>query len=386
MRKIIYAAAAAATVAAPSVAAPWILSANLRGELGYGTNPFLVTGVNDAAGFGSFSIAPTLSQKTSRSTTTVSGSFYREQYFNNYGHSDTGVVQVSREQQLTSRLQGSLQGNFTDTDNALLSPGYDPTLVDVLTTGQHTRIYSGAAGLTWQESARDQFGASFNAAHGSYGNQTGLLVASDYDQYGGTLSYYHTFTARTQAGFIGTYSRVTSNIYPDSWSLQPAVALKQVLSDIWLFNGDIGVIRTHINGGGNSTGVGFHANLCGTYPRRTICITASRQTSASGIGGLRTDLTGEVNVTQKIGDKQSITLSALYDDSRARGTAPIGSGFLNLPRQKFAQARLDYSRDLTPRLSAGATARFQHRDYSTFGRATAVGGSVNLTYRIGHIQ
>jgi hypothetical protein len=71
-------------------------------------------------------------------------------------------------------------------------------------------------------------------------------------------------------------------------------------------------------------------------------------------------------------------VDAVYSDSKATGGGPILQ-----PSQKYAQAGMNYSRDLSQRISAGFGARYQGRNYQGVSKAHAITATLNLSARFG---
>ena len=377
---MILAAWAAAFAAAPAIAAqPFIFSGYLEGRLGYGTNPFLTSGQSSAAGFGGFTFSPSLSRSTAVSTTTLAGSYDREQYFNRYGHTETYAANVSHRQQLSEHATVSGSVRYLLSDNPLVTPSSDAiVLVDPLSSGTRTRTLSGDANLDWTPTGRDNFNFGVNAQHSTYSN--GLFSGSDYDQYGGNIGYLRTLSARTKLGVRVYYSRYTSENFSSGSSLAPSLAIDQVLSPIWKANGDIGLVIQRTDGpfSRTTTGLGFHANLCGTYPRSSICFAAARSTSGSGVGGFSRTTSASVTASHRLSERGTLTAFASYEETGANRSVLFTNA-------RIYQGRLDYSHQLTQRLSGGVTGRYQRSDYGGFGSANAVAGTVNLRWQIGRV-
>lgn len=378
MRLAPVAAAALLASAAAASAEPIIFSGYVEGRLGYGTNPFLRTQTGLGAGIGGFSLAPTLTRTTSQASTTLSGVYDRDQYFRTYGHTQTVTVDLRHVAQVRSNLSITLQASYGRTNNPLISSILDPGLFDNLTIGQETQRISGEAQVQWQATKNDAINYGINYEHSSFSRSS---FAGGFDLLGANFGYLRTLGPRTKLGVRVSASRYESDINPGSHSVQPALALQQTLSPIWKFDGDIGVIFQNVSGpaGGSSKGLGFHASLCGTYPRVNVCLTGQRQTTASGFGGLRTTTEASLTVITKLSERSTITGEASYDLSNSQRLALLREA-------EVFQARLDYQRDLTQRLSAGVTGRYQSRDLGGIGAAHAVSGTVNVRVKIGRLK
>jgi hypothetical protein len=362
-------------------AEPVIFQATVEGELGYGINPRVVEDEDRGVGFAAITITPQLSKTEALSVTTLSGFYHREQYFSVYGYTDSAGATLARTQSLTEHLSAVAHASYVTSNNALvLDEGgvIDPTVVDPLNGGQRTSRYSGDLTFNWQASARDTFSVGGNASHADYGEQLG--VASDYDQYGATGSYSHVLNARTTVGAQVVATEVKSQTFPNSESLEPSLTLTRQLGPIWQFQGHLGLIFEHLDGpeARSTTSLGFGAKLCGNYPRTTLCISGDRSSAPSGFGGLRNTTEVEMTMTHKVTEHDTITVDESYQHS---SSLQIGT----TRNINLLVANLSYDHDLTRRLSAGAGARYEQRDYSGFGTARGGAVTVHLTAKLGRL-
>lgn len=377
MRTARLAALAAVAASAPAAAAPFVFSGYVEGRVGYVTNPFLNEG-GSGSGLAGITLAPVLTRDTGLGKTTLSGAYDREQYFTRYGYSETIQADAAHTQQLTQRLSGTLRASYLNTNNATINGNFDPLLGDLLTVGQRSWRVSGDAALNWQATERDAFTGSANLTHVEYKGDRFLV--SDYDQYSGTLGYLRTVTARTKIGANVSYVRYKSKNYPDSSSIQPGLQIEQIITPIWTFAGDIGVILQKIEGdGGTSKSLGFHGSLCGRYPRDSICLRASRASSATGIGGLSNTTSFGIDYSRSLSERDRVSVAASYDTTTYRRSIVGGLD------AKFLAVNAEYSRDLSRRLSAGAGGRYQRRDTGDLGSEQSVAVTANIRLKIGRI-
>ena len=376
--------AMAGMAAVPAVAEPFVFSGVISGGVGYATNPFLRSGNGDGGDAGSalvsVSVAPRLTRTTPRGRTVVSGVYSREEYLRRYGASENAQANLGHTEQLSERL--SVNGNvgYSTSTNPLIGANLDRDLPDdvnvsdPLNIGRRSKRLSGNAGLQWQPSDLDSFNVGVNASHSSY---KGSTLARDFDQYGGQLGYSRAVDARTRVGVQLAATQVENTIYPNTSSLQPAVTLQRQLSTIWAFNGNLGVILQHVDGGGNSTSLGFGASLCGTYPRTSVCATANRSSSASGLGGLRTSLEFGATLRHELTERSRISAYASYQDSKAQQLLNFG-----VNKARVLQTRVDYGRDLSERITVGVGGRYQNRKF-TQRSADSLAGTINISAKIG---
>ncbi|WP_420140248.1 hypothetical protein [Sphingomonas sp.] len=375
MKRLILATVAAGMVA-PVAAEPFVFSGVVGAGAGYVTNPFLRIGEDGGSPSLNVSLAPVLTRTTPRGVTTVRGIYSREEYLRDYGHSDNALAGLSHQQQLNERLTVNGGVTYNTTTNPLIGSNFDPGISDPLTIGRRSRRLSGDAGFSWQPTATDTWTGGVNASRNTFSRNTLDGLVQDYNLYGANLAYTRSLDERTQIGLRVNGQYVDSEAFPDTQSLQPAVTLHRQISAIWTFDGNIGLIIQKMEGRSASTTVGFGGSLCGQYPRTEICFTADRQSSASGIGGLRRDLSLTTTVTHSLTERSRLRGYGSYRKSD-------GQSFQTISDVEAIQARLDYDYDVTQRLTVGVGGRYQRRDLKGQGSADSVAGMVNLSMKIG---
>lgn len=370
-------AATAACFAVPAAAEPFIFSGVVQAGAGFATNPYFREGQDQSAPLVSLSLTPSLTRKTPRGVTTIRGAYSREEYLSRYGKSENANASAFHSEQLTEQLGIDGRVAFATTNNALIGQDYDPTVIDPLTLGQRSRRVDGSTNLQWRPTARDSFSAGVNAGSTNYKESAGSLLARDYDEIGGNLSYSRVLDARTSVGLQVVGTMVDSKAFPDTKSVQPAVTFQRQINEIWNFSGNVGLIIQSLQGSSTSASLGFGASLCATYPRTDFCFEGSRQSSSSGVGGLRNDLQFGVTVNHDLTERSRVQGYLSYKDSDSR------SGTTAITGAKVVQSRVDYFRDLTQRLAVGVGGRYQRRSYSGRPAADSLAATVNLTLKIG---
>lgn len=368
--------------APPALAGTFEWGGTVEGRVGYGTNPYLNTGSDAGSGLVGLTIAPTLRWRDPTSTTELSGSYNRDQYFTRYDHADDYNVDLRRTQQISSKLTANAHAGYFSSISGLLSPYYntvviDPGAVDQLAVGtRQNRVY-GDAGFNWTPTARDSFRLSGVAEHDDFSHFGG-----DYSYVGATGGYLRTIDARTRVGFDLTVGKTYSHDFPDSSSVEPSLAVQRVLSAHWTFNGGIGAIIEH-QASRTSVTPGFNASLCGTYPRLSVCLTGSRTAAVSGLGGLRRQTQVGVNVTYNLTEHSRVLAVGSFGISEADQRVVIDN--VSYGNQRYALARVDYQRDLSRRLTAGVSGSYQRRTGAGLPNVHALAITFNLTARFGHL-
>ena len=362
--------------------------ATAEARLGYGTNPFLSgAGDNDAgSGLVGFTLAPHLDWAQPTGLTTLAASYNRDQYFSRYGSADDYGVDLRRRQRVTGRLTATADAGYFSSRSGLLSTYYNgvitsPNLVDALAVGTRQRRTHGDLGLDWRPNARDDLQLSAFAEHDSFAR----IPRGDYTYYGATIGDSHAIDARTRVGAQLTVSRTQSAGFPDGTSFQPAATVQRTLGAHWTFNGSLGAIiqRQRVNGRTRSDVTpGFSASFCHDGVHSHVCLTASRQTAPSGLGGLRRQTQFGVEGVYRLTEHSRLLASGAYGISDTAGTVLLDT--ISYGDQRYAFARLGYQRDLSARLAAGLNGFYQRRTGRGLPEVHSVAVTVSLTARFGH--
>lgn len=366
--------------ATPAAAQPVLLGGTVEGHVGVAVNPRLTTNRNDATGYGGVRLSPTLTQSTALSQTSLAVIYQREQYLRIYGHTQSVSATLTRSQTLSEYVKASVSAGYSRSNSLLLNSAVDPTFLDDFSNGRNTESIRGNGSVSWQISSRDSLDVGAFYQH----QQTKSTTRDrEFDQYGGNFSYLHTLSARTRVGLRMNASRYVNPdpLLPDSQSIAPALALQQVLSPVWKLDADVGISLQRVKEpyNTNTRGVSFHGSLCGTYPRSTICFTASRQLSASAFGGLRQQFMGSVDYNYKITELSSISLQATYLQSSS-------NRFNQGANSDVFRGDIEYNRSLNRRLSMGLQGRGAYRKSAIRGSAHSLSGSAFLRMKIGRLS
>ena len=392
MKKQFLAAGVMLAGVAPALAAPIQFSGRADARAGYGSNPFLIPGVNSANPVLGFNITPTLRRVTGTGSTALTASYQREQYLNGAGHPDALEVVLEQIQQFTPDLSMTARGSYSTSTNALnntvnlnnlvnpdpvvvVGAPVQPSIIDPLTIGLRTRRYQGSAGFTWRATNIDVFQLSGGYTHGL---ANGSSVGS-YSFYNGGIGYTRTVSPRAQLGAFMGYSHTASQGFPAVSTYEPTAVLTYQFSEIWSFNGGVGASLRRVSGGrGKSTGLGFNLSLCGSYPTTTVCLLGARITSASGFGGARINTNFGVNVSHRLNSRDTASLTVNYVNSDAIGDA-FAFG------QEFTQVSGSFDHKLAPRWVVGLDGRFQTRTQDRLSAARALNATLHLSYLFGRL-
>ncbi|MDO6416801.1 hypothetical protein Q4F19_20630 [Sphingomonas sp. BIUV-7] len=379
-------ALAASALAANGVQAQSITAGgSIDGRIGYGSNPYLQLNSPGGTGIGGGTLTGWLQSRSETSQTRLTGIADLSQNFRYYGLAENYQATLDHRQTISNRLSASGRLRYQDSinarnfDNSGLA-GESGTIVDLLSIGQRTRTYGADGTLQWTPTSRDSFYIGPQYSHTTYPS----TAISDFEQYGLSAGYLRQVNARMKLGVDTSLQRVKSDAFASSTSYNAALRLVYDFNEIWQFDGNVGIIFQKSGIGGTTSTPGFSAQLCGKYPRYRVCVQGSRQSAASGFGGLRTDNRIGANVTYDLSARSSVNFAAVYDVSESRGLSII-------PKQKYWELSGGYSRTLTDRLSAGFSGRYQHRDYGSLvagGDSTVSGyaATLDIAYKFGRLE
>jgi hypothetical protein len=374
-------AALATSAAIPGVAAAQSITAggSVTGRLGYGSNPYLSLNSPGGAGVAGGNLSAFLLNRSETSSTRLSGIVDIDQNFQYYGRAENYQVGLDHQQSFSDKLSVTVSARYQDAINPRNFQTNDTAPIDLLSIGQRSRTISANGMLQWAPTSRDSFYFGPQFSRSTYPNS----LAGDYKSYGLSGGYLRQVNAKMKVGLDLSVQKVNSSVVADSTSYQGGVRLVYDFSPIWQFDGNVGVIYQTSTFGSSSGTPGFSAKLCGKYPRKSVCFQASRQSAASGFGGLRTDNRIGVNGTYELSSRSHLNFSAVYDISQSSGGSII-------PTQKYWELSGGYSRTITDRLSAGFSGRYQNRNYGslvnvTDGKVSGYAATVDVTYKFGRI-
>ena len=370
---MVTALAAGATVTHAADAQSITAGGGVSARFGYSDNPYLGVGSAGATAVAGGSVNAWLQHRSEKSTTRLAGIADLDQNFQNYGLAENYLVTLDHQQTFSARLSGSAQLRFQDSINPRNfssddTTGVDTPNVDLLSIGQRSRTIGGSGTLQWAPTSRDSFYIGPQYSRTTYPSSN----ASDFETYGLRGGYMRSVNAKMKVGLDLAVQRVKSDGFGTSTSYQGGVRLIYDFSPIWQFDGNVGLIHQTSSFGGSSNTPGFSARVCGKYPRYRVCFEGSRQSAASGFGGLRTDNRVSTSLDYDLSTRSHLRFGAVYDVSQSRG-------FSSIPTQKYYEVSSGYSRTLTDRLSAGFSGRYQYRD---FGNIVGVDDSTVTGYAV----
>lgn len=371
-----------ASAALPAAAAAQDVTAggSIQGRLGYGDNPFLQLNAPGGTAVAGASLTGWLQRRSEVSTTRLTGVASLDPYFSHYGTAENYLATLEHQQTLSERLVLSGKVSYQDSINPRDFSQLGGTNVDLLSVGQRSRTLSADGTAQWSPTARDSFYIGPEYMRATYPRQS----LNDFEQYGLRGGYLRQINETLSAGIDLRVQKVNSQGFSDSTSYQASLRLTYDINPIWRFDGTAGLIRQSSDFGGSSSTPGFTAQLCGKYPRYRVCVEGSRQSAASGFGGLRTDNRARASLDYDLSTRSHLVFAAVYNVSESRG-------FSIVPKQKYWEVSSGYTRTLTERFAAGVSGRYQYRDYGNFAgvadsSVTGYSATVDVTYKFGRLE
>lgn len=372
-------------LATPIGATPAEFAGTASVDLGYASNPFLTTdgaGNSGSAFSVGATVAPSLTWRAARSSTVLAGAYSRSEYLRSgYDASDTFGVSLVRDQTFSERLSGNARISYDNSRNSFAQPD---EILDTTTLGSRREAISGDGSLTYRAGSRDILTLTASASKATYNND----FLGDYQSYSGALSYRRVLNSQTSVGVSMGVSRTNADVNGDTTTLSPRVLLDHTFNDRWTFNGSVGLLRQRTRFDqppfgrvtSKSNGIGFDADLCRKAPRTNLCLTASRDTTASGLGGARVSTSAAVTYTRQLSERGSISASVSAADSKAADRS-----FL-IPKERYYSADVTYRRTISRRFDAGLTGAYRKRDLSLFGDVDGFTVTLNLIAKFGRVR
>jgi hypothetical protein len=353
---------------------------SVTGRIGYGSNPYLSLNSPGGAGVAGANLTGWLQNRSETSSTRLTGIVDIDQNFKFYGRAENYQAALDHQQSLSNKLSVRVGARYQDAINPRNFQVDNSAPIDLLSIGQRSRTISGNGTLQWAPTSRDSFYIGPQFARTTYPNSLG----ADYYSYGLSGGYLRQVSAKMKVGVDLSVQKVNSKGFADSTSYQGGVRLVYDFSPIWQFDGNVGLIHQTSSFGSASSTPGFSATLCGKYPRYNVCVEASRQSAASGFGGLRTDNRLGTNVTYDLSSRSRVHFAAVYDISQS-------SGISTVPTQKYWEISGGYSRTISPRLSGGFSGRYQNRNYGSLvgvsdSTVNGYAATFDVTYKFGRIE
>lgn len=360
---------------------------------GLSTNPY-GSAVNDTtSGTVSASVRPSLTLTAPTGATTISGNVTHTEYSRLYsgatdysigattGHQLSGTTSVQGGVSYSSQFRSALYPIFDPVAGQPNQPN-SPVIVDpgaAQSLGERISTLSGNVGLSFSLSPRDSLSVGAQAATVDYPGTS--VYSRSYDSYGGNFTYLRSIDSRTSIGFGTNVSKVNyrKTMIGDSTQISPTANLRTMLSARITASLAAGVTFSDTElAGGSSRQTSFYgsANVCRKGERSSFCGDASRSVGAASVSG--TSIVTAFGLSYSYALDARSDLAARISYSSARSIERLGRISTD-----YAQANVSYSRLLTQRLSATASATYSKSYNSLITNRDSFYGTVGINYKLG---
>ena len=366
---------------------------------GVASNPFLASGDTPVTGSATVQVSPNYQYDLGLTRFSLSGTATVTEYLDRYPSSDSfsvngsGVHQLSSRSALRARLGyvNSIVGAFNEVGllaPGIVVPGQDPispvaTPIDAASgllspvtpvnlgvssdllidpslggIGRRRQTFTGGGGISTGLGPRDRVDLDLSVA----AVRSGGVTLNDFNYVTQSIGYRRAIrpgfdlTAGVLAGKTD-YLRQRQN---DAITLQPNVGASYLLATGVSLNLAVGVsiVRSEMilpRATRTTTSFSAQGNLCKQDARTNACLSVSRAALPSSIGGIRMQTAASVFATMRVGERSSVSISALYSRSGEPLIDPSLIGLTSTCTDVYS-TRGDYSRRLSPRLSAFVSA------------------------------
>jgi len=361
---------------------------------GYATNPYGSNLDNTGSATLNAAITPSIIMTSPTGSLSLRGRVAHTEYTQRYSSSTDYNVGASAVQQLNSlislRASAGFNSQFRNLLDPILDPGViqpenpdDPVIVDpTANLAQRTKSFFGSAGLSATLSPRDTLSVSAQASDVAY---SGRSNSRDYTSYGGGLSYMRAVGANTSVGLSFNASRANykDGVVGDSTQLSPAVIFNTKLAPRLSLNMSVGATFSDTSlliGSVKQTSFSGSIGLCNAGERSSLCANASQSVRPTSIGGTSTVTSLGGSYRYQLDTLSQIGANISY--SRSNSLVDLGNR-----RTSYGRGGINYSRDLTRRLSATAALSYGDSFGADFNSSRAQSGNfygtVGIRYRLG---
>lgn len=382
-------------------------------DVGYNSNPYLLTGPATDAASVDFEVRPSVSRIERLGRLNLEGYYRRTEYLQRYDGTDSYGGTLSGNYRFNDRItfNGSTAYNSAIVDAATFfgfglrgfpssggdtsgiggttgtgapQPGVllpDPTNGDVGLIGlrQRKSQLSMAVAFGFRPNTQESWTLGGSATRTRYPSPSG--IASDFRSYGVNGGYTRNLSATSTIGatasvmfvdYDGTGS--SSRIY------SPQLTYSVRLPRGWSVEAGAGVSIVQGNttaSAGTSTSLALQLNACRNGGRTKFCLTGSRSAQASGFNGVGPQSSIRLSYSYRIDEKSSLDTDVSYNTASRNGSGTFDKG----PR--FILASAGYRRDLNRRVQLVASVNYQDRSGSDGVRQSDIGGRLGIAFTLG---
>jgi hypothetical protein len=381
------------------------MGAEIGANGGYATSPFGAGGRGSGeAGTGTASgtVRPTVSFLSPTGQIVLTGQVTHTEYFRRYDATTDYSVSSQMRKQLSEVTSVSGTASFTSSVRNALFPVLDPSVppgdpagpiaVDPAAAenfARRTKTVSGNLSLDTRLSARDSITVSARGALLRFSQA--LAFTSDYDSYGGAISYRRAIGENSS---IGVSMDVSKMAYDDvdfgnSTQYSPAALLRLELAPRISLDLSAGVTISEfdrLTGGSSQTSFSGTGNLCREGDRSQFCLQASRRVSPSTISGASNVLSFGANYGYSFSERSGMRASVSYSKARAlQDAAALLPGVAGRDYD-YLFGTVSYDHRLMERLSAVVSLSYSDSfNQIVTARGSNFSGTVGIRYRLGEL-
>jgi hypothetical protein len=412
-------------------------SATATATVGYERNPFLInTNQDTGAASAQIDLRPQVSITDTRASGVIQGFYNRTEYFSKYGGNDSAGVVANANYQISPRfalntaagfstsilgggngfglvqnavstvvpgVDGSTvttpgvvpvatnpivgNGNFLP-GGTIINPGVPGSDVGLLGLRQRRNTLNASTGITYQPTARSTWSANVFGERTTYPGLRFGQIVQDFTSYGGSLGYNRRVTEALSIGARGSVTRTDYQTQGNSTFYSPQGTLTYRLSQRLTF--DLSVGASFISTSGpfgpdrNSTIVSGSANLCRADELTSYCLFVSRSPGINGFAGTNTTTSVGGSYSRRVGEYSTLSASASYVRSDFRGQA-VNPAFVIGDQETWVVSGT-YSRRLSRRLSAVATAQYRDAAFADYSPRADISGRAGISVSLGRTQ
>lgn len=430
---------AAATCLTPLVGAadPVVrTSATATASVGYESNPFLLNTQQDTgAASAQIDLRPTVTITDARANGSIQGFYNRTQYFSKYNGNDNAGIAANANYQLSPRFSFNTSAGFSTgvignnngfslvqsavstvtpsiDGSTVTTPGIAPVPTNPILgngnflPGGTIGVPGGDAGLFGLRQRRNTLNASVGAAYqpdtrstwsaNAFGERTtypgqesSVFFAQDFTTYGGSLGYNRRVTEALSIGVRGSVTIADYQGQGTSRFYSPQATLTYQLSQRLRADVSLGASFLHTSGpfgaDRNSTIVSGSANLCRVDELTNYCVFLSRSPGVNGFAGANTTTSVGASYSRRVGEFSTLSASASFVHSAFSGTQVINPQ-VQIGNQDNWVVSGTYSRRLSQRLSAVATAQYRDATFVNYSPRADISGRLGVSVSLGRTQ
>lgn len=359
------------------------------------SNPHLLNGSNTSAAGVNLTVSPSLVVETGDASVKFWGDLSLEEFFDKYGLEDSIQLGASGEHRINEKTTLATNVDFRSSTSAarrlyLGTTGGNLELGEIPDDSQLDPTLANLAGRTSRISVNGSLRhlldpkSSLVASAGMGLTRVSSASGRDYRDSNLGLEYTRTLSETTTALVTvnGGYADYFGQREGDGLFVTSLVGVGHQLTQTLHFSGQIGasVAVVETPAGDRKTTVAWAGNLdlCEKDGRGSVCLTGTRATQPTSLGGLTTVSSVGITYARAFGPRGTGSATASYARTRQAKLSPLtgrGSELLSVSGT--------YRLKLAERVAAFVTPSFVSIDDGQFGRRENYQALVGLSYIFG---